>query len=498
MRTASPLVSAHFLCYTFRIIYFSFDWVIDFLAMVAGVGFIVSSALTLLVFFPRSIAQENGYTLLAQPSVTSQAPGQYRSGDDDDYRNFDYNDAMPTPVAMGQMSSMPSPEEDREHRRKAQEWISQQQQNQGEISPGANGASRGFAFGSRARGGSMSSANGGVARAGPNSPAGAAARPISGVSGYSTNDEGDKDKVDEDERDANRDTMISLYSATDTTTSPTPTSHNVQLPPSYTPASPATPGTPGQRRPFATAPSLPTVIEPDNSRTTTPLPNMYSTLTPIPASASPLNNIAPSSRPSRPVYFKADSDIAPGAEPLDYDFVDLESASVRAGANGTLHPSDSHRSGKDHLSRSSSTSKAALIPSASRTPGAGIAANGGGEGGASGTARAGGRNELADVPFEEMRARGSRYSELAVRRAAARGEQIHPLVRILYMFDTLSLCPCSSFLLFLLRVGRLLTGTIFYFPFSSNLSKVLWTCMIMAGVDEKYMNAVLTRFHRYP
>lgn len=402
----------------------------------------MSSALTLLVFFPRSIAQENGYTLLAQPSVTSQAPGQFRSGEDDDYRPFDYNGDMPIPVAMGQLSSMPSPEEDREHRRKAQEWISQQQQNQGEISPGANGASRGFAFGSRARGGSLSSAHGGAVRVGPHSPS-AVVRPISGVSGYSTNDEGDKDKVDggdEGERDANRDTMVSVYSVTDTNASPTPTPHHVNLPPSYTPTSPATPGTPGQRRPFATAPSLPTVIEPDNSRTTTPLPGAYSTFTPIPASTSPLNNnnIHSSSRPSRTAYFTADSDIAPSTEPLDYDFVDLESASVRAGGNGALWPSaNGHGDGKDHLSRSSSTSKAALIPSPSRTPGAGIAAAAdvvGGEGAASGARGAGGRNELADVPFEEMRARGSRYSELAVRRAAARGEQIHPYVRILHIF----------------------------------------------------------------
>ena len=35
------------------------------------------------------------------------------------------------------------------------------------------------------------------------------------------------------------------------------------------------------------------------------------------------------------------------------------------------------------------------------------------------------------MPFEEMRAMGSRYSELAVRRAAERGEEIHPYVSLI-------------------------------------------------------------------
>lgn len=426
------------------------SFVTDFLAMVGGIGCIVQSALTLLVFFPRSIAQENGFTLLAQPSVAtnSQAPDRARGGDDDDdYRNFDYGDAMPatSPVAMAQLSSMPSPEEDREHRRKAQEWISRQQQNQNDLSPSANGTTRGFAFGTRARGGSISSATGSVTRVGAAMP-----RPVSGVSQFSGIDgDGtvDRDKavgMEEGEREThNRDTFASFYSGTGTDATispPTSAAPNSQLPPSYTPVSPMTPGTPGQRRPFATAPSLPTVIEPDNSRTTTPLPGVYSTLTPIPASASPLNQNqnAPSSRQAttRPAYFNTDSEVSPGTEhaagsPFEYDYVDLESASIRAGRNGTLRPRVMEND-KDQLSRSSSISKAALIPSSSRNPGAAGAPGGG---------RAGESNELAHVPFEEMRARGSRYSELAVRRAAERGEEIHPYVRIASLLTFLLFPP---------------------------------------------------------
>ncbi|EIW80499.1 hypothetical protein CONPUDRAFT_125283 [Coniophora puteana RWD-64-598 SS2] len=50
----------------------------DFLLMIAGIGCFVSSAITLLVFFPRSLAQENGYATVRIPppadSVQAQAP----------------------------------------------------------------------------------------------------------------------------------------------------------------------------------------------------------------------------------------------------------------------------------------------------------------------------------------------------------------------------------------------------------------------------------------
>ncbi|KAF9505903.1 hypothetical protein BS47DRAFT_1431394 [Hydnum rufescens UP504] len=44
----------------------------DFLAMIAGIGCFVSSMLTLLVFFPRSVVQESGYTVV-HPDTLSKA-----------------------------------------------------------------------------------------------------------------------------------------------------------------------------------------------------------------------------------------------------------------------------------------------------------------------------------------------------------------------------------------------------------------------------------------
>lgn len=357
--------------------------------MVAGIGCIVQSALTLLVFFPRSIAQENGYTVLAQPSLpggsnrSRQRRSLSQSGTGQRQHEY-YNEAVPTAaVPMSQLSSMPSPEEDREHRRKAQEWIVEQQQ--GDLVPNT----RAFTFGSRARNGSVGSPSG---SAGGTTPR-AAPRPLSGYS---------DDERAWNERNANRDTMPSVYS-TDIalkTSSPPPGPYNTSntAPPSYTPTTPITPSG-SQRRPLVSAPSLQTVLEPDHSRTTTPEPL---------ASGSRRQSQIPRKRPQ----YQDPSEYSPHqpGSPFEFDYVDLESASVRGGQMGDGRV--------DRFSRTSSTTKAALIPA-------------GGEEGRRG------RNELAHVPFEEMRAMGSRYSEMAVRRAAERGEEIHPYVRLHASFPLL-------------------------------------------------------------
>lgn len=391
--------------------------------MVAGIGCIVQSALTLLVFFPRSIAQENGFTLLAQPSVgvaSFQPHGEPTGDNNDDYGNFDYDNGPPVTslVAMTQLSSMPSPEEDFEYRRKPSEWISNQpahsRQQASLYSEAHRDGAKVFRFGSRARSGSVSSAAGSFTLVGANGAI--AQRPFSTVSQHS--DYGENRPIHgELERNTNRDTLASMYSATDASLSPTSTlTNHIPLPPSYGPASPVTPGTSHQRRPFATAPFLPTVMEPGPSRTATARP----VASPPRSLASPRNAHMPPRSNARQPSFPANLEAGENfvlSSPFDDDCVVSETASVCAdtidqdASNGV---SDMERG---HLGRSSSTSKVAhpITP--------------GGRLGTIATSVSREKNDLADVPFEAMRAMGGRYSELAVQRAAARGEEIHPYVR---------------------------------------------------------------------
>ncbi|KAH7883328.1 hypothetical protein F5I97DRAFT_226430 [Phlebopus sp. FC_14] len=46
----------------------------DFLLMMGGIGSFVSSAMTLFIFFPRSLTQELGYTIVLQPGAVAKTP----------------------------------------------------------------------------------------------------------------------------------------------------------------------------------------------------------------------------------------------------------------------------------------------------------------------------------------------------------------------------------------------------------------------------------------
>jgi len=91
--------------------------------------------------------------------------------------------------------------------------------------------------------------------------------------------------------------------------------------------------------------------------------------------------------------------------PFEWDYIDLERASNRRGDTANS---------RWHTRGVSDTSKDVLIPREHR-PSTGS------------TSRD--KNGLADVPFDEMRARGTRYTALAARQAAESGEEIHPYLK---------------------------------------------------------------------
>ena len=382
--------------------------------MISGIGCIVQSMLTLLVFFPRSIVQENGFILLTQPSISggSHLPtGVQGQGDELWY---------PHPMAqlnLRRMGSMPTLAEDNEHRRKAQEWLAEQEEHAGQ----PLGRRRTIAgFGTKARGRSLDLGNRASATSdgGTLRPASAALRNGNGVEL-----EGDRD-LDQNgggDRNPNRDTLPSVYSFPTTEggggvpLSSLPDSHTV-------PPSDPLGETTGRKKSFRAPHSLPTVVEPATSRVGSPE---------LPHSAIPL--VAPT-RPntgttSNEEDFSDNAVLSPQSpqtrtseahalsSPSEWDHVDLE-----IGRGGRVP------SGRRRLRQGSVASKDALLagerrPSTRPSTGGTIRSN-----------RS--RNELADVPFDEMRARGSRYSELAARQAVDRG-QIHPYVSIHCYFSSM-------------------------------------------------------------
>ncbi|TFK25709.1 hypothetical protein FA15DRAFT_668226 [Coprinopsis marcescibilis] len=84
----------------------------DFLLMLAGMGCFISSAITLLIFFPRSVAQESGYrakiispeTSAKPPTISSQPPSYHHHYQDNEYEN-----PMSNPMSVLHHPMPPSP-----------------------------------------------------------------------------------------------------------------------------------------------------------------------------------------------------------------------------------------------------------------------------------------------------------------------------------------------------------------------------------------------------
>lgn len=374
--------------------------------MTAGVGCVVQSALTLLVFFPRSIVQENGFTLASISDAS-----QLRAREEDDYDGGRGDEPWyPYPMAeigMRRVGSMSALGGNSVHNRKTQEWLANQETNgHGPAWIHATG------FGTRARTRSLNLGRGSRAV----NDGGAPPNPTPVALRYNNRDgtefEGDPN-MDENrggDRNPDRDATLPTYSTTERD-SGVPLS----LPTSQYPLHLATAGViHGQRKSLRSRPSLPTVVEPATSRAASP--DLPTSATPFALSTRPQINTTVAgqgitgtgemsqvlqTRPSR----DADDSHVLGS-PFEWDYIDLERASNRHG--------DAVNS-RRHTRGVSDTSKDVLIPR-ERRPSTGS------------TSRS--RNGLADVPFDEMRARGTRYIELAARQAAERGEDIHPYVSL--------------------------------------------------------------------
>lgn len=375
--------------------------------MISGIGCVVQSTLTLLVFFPRSISQENGFVLLAQRSIS--AASQLQAGNEDE-RLGNPNDVPPSPYPMAQIgvgSVRSTPEESNKHRGVTHEWLAKQeaQRRQG------SGQIRATGFGARARARSLE----------PGSTPGVvsvrnALRPVSRHSDHSGPEfkDGDLDESPGKDRDLKRDTIPSSYifptkeGDNDVLSSSLPTS-------SLGPLSFAAPGaTASQKMKSFSTPSLSTVVELAISRTTSLDVSHNATPLSAPTHSQPAatrgekgphSGEIPQQAPQTRTPTSANEPRAPGW-PFEWDYVDLENASGPGGATV----------GRKGMRRGSSASKAALIPG-NPTVGGGVGFDLS-------------RDELATVPFDEMRARGTRYCELAARRPTEAAE-IHPYVSVL-------------------------------------------------------------------
>ncbi|KAG2015497.1 hypothetical protein CC2G_008765 [Coprinopsis cinerea AmutBmut pab1-1] len=84
---------------------------LDFLLMVGGIGCFISSGITLLIFFPRSIAQESGYrakvispqSSAKPPTISSSAPPDYYY-----YDHYDHEIGMARPISALESPTSPA------------------------------------------------------------------------------------------------------------------------------------------------------------------------------------------------------------------------------------------------------------------------------------------------------------------------------------------------------------------------------------------------------